>query len=69
MSDGTSVYGDRAHVPSYLIKGGITFRIIADHLGSPRLIVNASDGSVAQRRPVKVLLLPAAVGRTSSTSV
>ena len=43
------VYGDRAHVPSYIIKDGITYRIIADHLGSPRLIVNASDGSVAQR--------------------
>src|SRR5918996_2455072 len=41
--------GERGNVPSYMIKGGITYRIIADHLGSPRLIVNAADGSLAQR--------------------
>jgi len=43
------VYGTKANVPDYLIKGGVTYRIISDHLGSPRLIVNTSDGSIAQR--------------------
>jgi RHS repeat-associated protein len=32
-----------------MIRGGITCRIISDHLGSPRLVVNTSDGSVVQR--------------------
>ena len=43
------VYGARANVPEYLIKGGQTYRIIADHLGSPRLVVNTATGQVAQR--------------------
>jgi RHS repeat-associated protein len=32
-----------------MIKGGVTYRIITDHLGSPRLVVNANTGAVAQR--------------------
>jgi RHS repeat-associated protein len=32
-----------------MVKGGITYRIISDHLGSPRLIVNAANGEVAHR--------------------
>jgi RHS repeat-associated protein len=36
-------------VPDYLIKGGVTFRIITDHLGSPRLVVDVATGNVAQR--------------------
>ncbi|MFC6978267.1 RHS repeat-associated core domain-containing protein [Microbulbifer taiwanensis] len=43
------VYGEKANVPVYMIKGGATYRIISDHLGSPRLVVNASTGEVAQR--------------------
>lgn len=43
------VYGSKANVPDYLIKNWQTYRILSDHLGSPRLIVNTSDGSVAQR--------------------
>jgi len=45
----TFVYGSRANVPDYMVKGGVTYRIISDHLGSPRLVVNTSDGSIAQR--------------------
>ena len=30
-------------------KGGTTYRLIADHLGSVRLVVSAADGSIAQR--------------------
>jgi len=36
-------------VPAYLIKNGQTFRIIADSLGSPRLVVNIATGDIAQR--------------------
>lgn len=43
------IYGDKINVPTYMEKGGNTYRIISDHLGSPRFIVNASDGSIAQR--------------------
>ena len=31
------VYGKRGNVPGYMVKGGETYRIIADRLGSPRL--------------------------------
>jgi RHS repeat-associated protein len=43
------VYGSRSHSPDYMIKGGVTYRIVTDHLGSPRLVVNTSTGAVAQR--------------------
>ncbi len=43
------VYGDKPYVPAYMEKGGVTYRIISDHLGSPRLVVNMSDGSIAQK--------------------
>jgi len=32
-----------------MTKGGATYRIVSDHLGSVRLVVNASTGAVAQR--------------------
>lgn len=43
------VYGSRDNIPDYMVKGGVTYRIISDHLGSTRLVVNAADGSVAQQ--------------------
>ena len=43
------VYADKGHVPSYLIKNGVIYRIVSDHVGSPRLIINTQNGSVAQR--------------------
>jgi RHS repeat-associated protein len=32
-----------------MLKNGVTYRIISDHLGSPRLVVNTTDGTIAQR--------------------
>jgi len=32
-----------------MVKGGQTYRIIADHLGSVRVVVNAASGTVAQQ--------------------
>jgi len=43
------VYGSKAHVPDYMVKAGVTYRIISDHVGSVRLVVNTTDGSIAQR--------------------
>jgi RHS repeat-associated protein len=36
-------------VPTHMIKGGVTFRIITDPIGSVRLVVDAATGVVAQR--------------------
>ncbi len=43
------VYGSRTTVPAYMIQGGATYRLFTDHLGSVRLVVNTTDGSIAQR--------------------
>jgi len=50
------VYGSRLNVPDYMTRHDEqtgqptgTYRIISDHLGSPRLVVNVADGLVAQR--------------------
>ncbi|RKZ90335.1 MAG: hypothetical protein DRR19_10400 [Candidatus Parabeggiatoa sp. nov. 1] len=43
------VYGSKANVPDYMLKGGKTYRILSDHLGSPRLVIDITDGSVVQR--------------------
>ena len=43
------VYGTRGNVPDYMQKGGKTYRIVTDHLGSVRMVVDTSDGSVVQR--------------------
>lgn len=43
------VYGSRANIPDYMLKGGAIYRILADHLGSPRLVVDANTGAVVQR--------------------
>jgi RHS repeat-associated protein len=43
------IYANRINVPDYLVKGGVTYRIITDHLGSPQLVVDVATGTVAQR--------------------
>ncbi len=43
------IYGTKVNVPDYMIKGGVTYQIITDQLGSPRLVVNAETGAVVQQ--------------------
>jgi len=43
------IYGTKVNVPDYMVKDGVTYKIITDQLGSPRLVVNASTGEVAQQ--------------------
>jgi RHS repeat-associated protein len=43
------VYTTGMNVPEYMIKGGVTYRILTDHLGSPRLVVDVAAGTLAQR--------------------
>lgn len=44
----------RAHHPVYMIEGSNKYRIITDHLGSLRLVVNVATGAVAQRMDYNV---------------
>ncbi len=46
------VYGERPNVPEYMVRDGVTYRIVTDHLGSVRLVVavdGLTPGDVAQR--------------------
>ncbi|MDE3067536.1 MAG: DNRLRE domain-containing protein [Verrucomicrobiota bacterium] len=43
------VYAGKANVPEYMLKGGATYRLITDQLGSVRLVVDVSSGAIAQR--------------------
>jgi RHS repeat-associated protein len=43
------VYGTKSNVPEYMIKNGNTYRIISDHLGSPRMVVDVSTGQIIQQ--------------------
>jgi len=43
------VYAAGINAPAFMIKGGVTYRILTDHLGSPRLVVDVTTGAVVQR--------------------
>jgi RHS repeat-associated protein len=39
------VYGSKMNVPDYVVRGGATYRVVSDHLGSPRRVVNVANSS------------------------
>ncbi len=43
------IYARGTHVPDILIKGSTVYQLVSDHLGSVRLVVQMSNGAVAQR--------------------
>jgi RHS repeat-associated protein len=43
------VYATAANVPDYMVKGAATYRIIKDHLGSPRLVIDIATNVVIQQ--------------------
>jgi len=43
------VYATDDNVPDFMIKGGVTYRIIKDHLSSPRLVVDIATNTVIQQ--------------------
>lgn len=43
------VYATGSHSPDVMVKNGASYRIVKDHLGSPRLVVDSTTGAVAQR--------------------
>ena len=46
----TFLYGTRAHVPDAMVMtDGTVYRLVTDHLGSVRLVVNAATGELVQR--------------------
>jgi RHS repeat-associated protein len=42
------VYAE-AYSPSYMVKGGRTYRFVVDQVGSVRLVVDAANGQIVQR--------------------
>ena len=43
------VYGERPSVPSYMVRAGNRYRVVTDHLGSPRLVIDVGSGLIVQR--------------------
>ena len=43
------IYGTRYNLPDYMIRNGVKYRIIADHLNSPRLVVDVQTGKIIQQ--------------------
>jgi len=37
------------NIPQYMVKNGVTYRILSDHLGSPRLVIDSTAGAILQR--------------------
>ncbi|MEW5878229.1 MAG: RHS repeat-associated core domain-containing protein [Acidobacteriota bacterium] len=42
------IYTDHINVPEVLEKGGRTYRILHDHLGSPRFVIDTQTGEIVQ---------------------
>jgi RHS repeat-associated protein len=43
------IYATHVNVPDYMERGGLTYRILTDHLGSVCLVVESTTGTVVQR--------------------
>ncbi len=43
------IYATRTNVPDYLVKAGVTYRLITDYLGSVRLVVDTTTGAIVQQ--------------------
>jgi RHS repeat-associated protein len=42
------VYGSKPNVPDYMVTSGGMYRILSDHLGSPRAVVDVSSGNLIE---------------------
>ena len=43
------VFGSKSNVPDYVVTSSATLRVLSDHLGSPRLVVDISSGTVVEQ--------------------
>lgn len=41
----TFVYGSNPNVPDYMVRGGKTYRILTDQVGSVRMVVDVADST------------------------
>jgi hypothetical protein len=39
-------YGEKPHVPSLMHKGNVTYKIVSDHLGSVRQVIDLTTGNI-----------------------
>jgi RHS repeat-associated protein len=44
------VYGTRVNVPEYMVTAAGTYRLLTDHLGSVRVVVDVTSGNIVQER-------------------
>jgi len=44
------VYGSRGHVPDYMVRSGVTYRLVSDHLGSVVAVINVANWQIVQKR-------------------
>lgn len=42
------VYGSKSHVPDYMMRSGVNYQIVSNHLGSPVAVVNTATGVIVQ---------------------
>lgn len=42
------IYGSRSNIPDLIVRGDTTYRVVSDHLGSPRVIVDVDTGQIVQ---------------------
>jgi RHS repeat-associated protein len=56
------VHGLSENTPDYILQGGNTFRLITDHIGSVRFVIDTATGAIVQQRTYD------AYGRTLSDS-
>ncbi|QQR72274.1 MAG: hypothetical protein IPJ17_12150 [Holophagales bacterium] len=45
----TFVYATKGNVPDYVLRDGTSYRLFADHLGSVRLVIEATTGALVQQ--------------------
>jgi len=43
------IYASKSNVPDYMIKAGVEYRIVSDHLGSVRLVIRSSNNQIMQQ--------------------
>lgn len=43
------VYGSQSHSPDYLVRSGVAYAYVKNHLGSVAIVVDSGSGAVAQR--------------------
>ncbi|NJN52668.1 MAG: RHS repeat protein, partial [Gammaproteobacteria bacterium] len=60
------VYATGVNVPDYLVRGDSTYRIIRDHLGSVRLVVNVASARSRSGTPLPSVLSSTDAGRMTN---